>query len=162
MAKSTNAFVLFPPMHRASLCRNSSVARCHRITHTPRQPQRRMSDCIHWWGRWWPMERDLPFSGHWLSCTGCYQYLLNMKRLMYGIMLLQLSNSLGCFRPRTFFLKNGLDLFPWNSSISYLHTILSIMSMIVSGLGTVSPCGVRGRGWTTCLLCDGPILGLGF
>ena len=32
-------------------------------------------------------ERDdlwrLALSGHWLSCTGCYQYLLNMKYLMY-------------------------------------------------------------------------------
>ena len=48
-------------------------------------------------------------SGHWLSCSACYQYLLNMKCLMYGLLFLQLSTSLGCFCPWTFFLKNGLD-----------------------------------------------------
>ena len=48
---------------------------------------------------------------HWLCCTGCCQFLLNMKCMMYGLLFLQLSTSLG---------------------------------------------------WTTCLLCDGPILGLGF
>ena len=37
--------------------------------------------------------------------------------------VLQLSNTLGCFRPRTFFLKNGLDWLPLTSSISCLHTV---------------------------------------
>ena len=51
-------------------------------------------------GLWWPA---LP--GHWLSFTGFCQYLLYMKCLMYGLLFLQLSTSLGCFHPRTFFLK---------------------------------------------------------
>ena len=34
--------------------------------------------------------------------------------------------------------------------------------LYVSGLETDFPCGVWGRGWTTCFPCDGPILGLGF
>ena len=37
-------------------------------------------------GLWWPA-----LSGHWLSCTGCCQYLLNMKYLMYGLLSLLLS-----------------------------------------------------------------------
>ena len=56
-------------------------------------------------GLWWPV-----LSGHWLSCTGCYQYLLNMKWLMYWLPFLQLSTSLGCFLPRTFFLKKRIGL----------------------------------------------------
>ena len=36
----------------------------------------------------------------------------------------------------------------------YLHAILRIISRGVSGLATDSPCGVWGRGWTTCLLHD--------
>ena len=37
-------------------------------------------------GLWLPV-----FSGHWLSCTGCCQYLLNMKCLMYRPLFQQLS-----------------------------------------------------------------------
>ena len=91
-------------------------------------------------GLWWPA-----LSGHWLSCTGCCQYLLNTKYLMYGPLLLQFVHL-----PRTFFLKNGLGYFPWTSFVSHLHTILRIISRSVSG------------GWTTCLLCNGPILVLCF
>ena len=36
----------------------------------------------------------------------------------------------------------------------HLHAILRIISRGVSGLATDSPCGVWGRGWTTCLLHD--------
>ena len=64
--------------------------------------------CIGWYGErdalWWPA-----ISGHWLPCTGWCHHLLNMKCLMYGLLFLQMSTSLGCFRPRTFFLRNGLD-----------------------------------------------------
>ena len=49
----------------------------------------------------------------------------------------------------------SIDLF-----ISYLHTLLVIINRSVSGLATDSPCGVWGRGLTTCLLCNGPILGV--
>ena len=38
----------------------------------------------------------------------------------------------------------------------YLHAILRIISRGVSGIATDSPCGVWGRGWTTCLLHDSP------
>ena len=65
-------------------------------------------------GLWWTA-----LSGHWLSCTGCCQYLLNMNCLMYGLLLLK-----------------------WTSFISYLHTIPRKISRNVSGLATNSPCGV--------------------
>ena len=95
--------------------------------------------------------------GYRLSCTGCCQYSLNMKCLMYGILLLQLSISLGCFHPRTFFLKKRIGLVSIDLFISYLHTLLMIINRSVSGLVTDSPCCVWGRGLTICLLCNGPI-----
>ena len=45
---------------------------------------------------------------------------------------------------------------------SRLHAILRIISRGVSGLATDSPCGVWGRGWTTCLLHDIPFFGSHF
>ena len=106
---------------------------------------------------WWPA-----FSGHWLSSDGCYQYLLDMRCLMYGLMFLRLSTSLGSFHPRTFF---GLDSLDWTGSHGPLYIRFTYYiqynqrECCVSGLATDSPCGVLGRGWTTCLLGDGPILG---
>ena len=44
----------------------------------------------------------------------------------------------------------------------HLHAILRINSRGVSGLATDSPCGVWGRGWTTCLLHYSPIFGSHF
>ena len=44
----------------------------------------------------------------------------------------------------------------------HLHAILRIISRGVSGLATDSPCGVWGRGWTTCLLRDSPLFGSHF
>ena len=58
-------------------------------------------------------------------------------------------------------MKNGLDKIPGTSLIWDLHTILRIISRGVPGLATVCPFGVWGRGWTTCLLYDGTLLGLG-
>ena len=95
-------------------------------------------------------------SRHWFFCTGCCQYLLNMKCLMYVLLFLQLSTSLGCFRPRTFFLKNGLNR---------LYIIFTHYTQDYHAAGfhaTDYPYGVWGRGWTTCLLCGGPNLDLCF
>ena len=46
----------------------------------------------------------------------------------------------------------------------HLHAtcILRIISRGVSGLATDSPCGVWGRGWTTCLLHESPLFGSHF
>ena len=111
------------------------------------------SDCLQW-----PAQ-----SGNWLFCTGYWLYKLSMKWLMCWTLFLHISNSLGCFWPRTIFTKKDvLDKLPRTSSTWDLRTILKINSREVPGLATDSPCGVWGRGWTTCLLYDGPLLGLGF
>ena len=44
----------------------------------------------------------------------------------------------------------------------HLHAILRIISRGVSGLATDSPCGILGRGRTTCLLHDSPFFGSHF
>ena len=44
----------------------------------------------------------------------------------------------------------------------HLHAILRIISRGVSGLATDPPCGVWGRGWTTCLRHDSPLFGSHF
>ena len=44
----------------------------------------------------------------------------------------------------------------------HLHAILRIISRVVSGLATDSPCGGWGRWWTTCLLHDSPFFGSHF
>ena len=44
----------------------------------------------------------------------------------------------------------------------HLHVILRMISRGVSGLATDSPCGVTGRGWTTCPLHDSPLFGSHF
>ena len=44
----------------------------------------------------------------------------------------------------------------------HLHAILTIISRGASGLATDSPCGVWGRGWTTCLLHHSPLFGSHF
>ena len=46
-------------------------------------------------------------SGHWLSCTSCWQCSLNMESLMYSILFLHLSASLIWIFLWTFFFKNG-------------------------------------------------------
>ena len=64
-----------------------------------------------------------------------------------------ISTSLGCFCPRTIFSKKktiGLLVTKDN------HQRCSRLSY------TDSPCSVWGHGWTTCLLYDGPLLGLDF
>ena len=44
----------------------------------------------------------------------------------------------------------------------HLHAVLRMISRGVSGLAADSPCGVWGRGWTTCLLHDSPLFGSHF
>ena len=53
---------------------------------------------------WWPVLSD-----HRLSCIGYWQYLFSMKWLLYGILFLHSSISVGCFRPRIFFRTLKLD-----------------------------------------------------
>ena len=49
-------------------------------------------------------------------------------------------------------------MFPPTSFISYLHTIVRIISRKVSSIATDSPCDIWCRGLATCLLFKGPIL----
>ena len=114
--------------------------------------------CIDWWGKGWPMVA-CPFRP--LVVLDRCQYLLNMNFLMYGLLFLQLSTTIGCFRPRTFFEKR-IELV----SIDLLYFIFTFYAQDNQqkylSLATDSPCGVWGRGWITCLLCGGSILGLSF
>ena len=92
-------------------------------------------------------------SGHCLSCTGCWLYLLNMKQLMCGKSFLHISIFIWCFWPWIIFPnKNRLHRLPQTSSIWDLHSIVKIISRGAPGLATDSPCGVWGCGWTTCQL----------
>ena len=50
------------------------------------------------------------------------------------------------------FLNNGLDNTEWASFILDLHTKFRMISREVPGFAYGSPCGVWGRGWTTCPL----------
>ena len=85
-------------------------------------------------------------SGHWLSCTECWLYLLSMEWLMCGTHAV----STHIILTRTFlsthhlYEKNGLNKLSQTSSIWDLHTILSKISRGVPGLATHSPCGVWG------------------
>ena len=101
----------------------------------------------------------LPFSG-----TGCP--IPDVDNLC----LLCIDLCLGCcfyFQPPPWdvfvhwlcFSNNGLSKLQWTS---YLHAILRIISRGVSDLATDSLCGVWGRGWSTCLLRDSPLLGSHF
>ena len=95
-----------------------------------------------------------------LSYTGCWQYLLVMYWLMFGMLFLFINTSLGyVFVHGLCFSNNGLNKLPLTS---YLHAILRIISRGVSCLATDSPCGVWGRGWTTCLLHYSPLFGSHF
>ena len=48
------------------------------------------------------------FSGHWLFYNRCWLYLLSMKWLMCGTLILHINTSLGCFCPWTIFTKKRI------------------------------------------------------
>ena len=78
---------------------------------------------------------------------------------MFGMLFLLLTTSLGRFLSTDF----AFWITDWTCCHGpYLHAILRIISRSVSGLATDSPCGVWGRGWTTCLLHDSPLFGSHF
>ena len=66
--------------------------------------------------------------------------------------------------PRMFFCTDfAFQITDWTCCHGpHLHAILRIISRGVSGLATDSHCGVYGRGWTTCLLHDNPLIGSHF
>ena len=110
--------------------------------------------CVCWWGKGWPVvacpSRALVVLYRMLTIFACYvlTYVWDAVSI--------LTTSLGCFFHGICFSNNGLNKLPWTS---YLHVILRIISRDVSVLATDFPCGVWGRGWTTCLLHDSPLFG---
>ena len=94
----------------------------------------------------------LPLSRHWLSYPGCWQPLPIMYWLMFGMLFLFLTTSLACFS--TDFAFRITDLTSCHGPHNYMLYIRGVW-----GLANDYPCGVWGRGWTTCLLHDIPLLG---
>ena len=107
------------------------------------------------YGLWWPA---LP--GHWLSYTGCRLSLL----VMYWLFFVWDAVSNFNYLPKMFLSTDfAFRITDWTCCHGpHLHAILRIISRGVSGLAPDSPCGVWGRGWTTCLLHDSPLFGSHF
>ena len=89
----------------------------------------------HLYYLYWLMAKGIVYGGQPFPDTGCplsdVTNIYLMKCLMYGLLFLRLSTSLGSFHPRNFLFENGLDWFPCTPFILYLHTILSIISRCV-------------------------------
>ena len=102
----------------------------------------------------------MAYGGLLFPATGCPVPVVDNSMIysMYALMLLHLFTSLGCLCPRTFFLKNGWDQLSRTFFMSDLHIKRRIISRSVSIVATDSSCCVWDRGWTTCLLCGGPII----
>ena len=82
-----------------------------------------------------------------------FTFILCLVWLMFGMLIQHFSTSLGCFFFQWHSLFNkGLDNIQWASFISDVHTNFRIISRRVPGFEISFPCGVWGRGWTTCLL----------
>ena len=84
--------------------------------------------------------------------------------LIYTLGFLYISNSgfantllPGCFCPWTLSLNIGLNMFPLDSFMSCLHSLLMIFYRGVPGFVTDFPGGVWCRGLTTCPLYVGPL-----
>ena len=108
----------------------------------------------NWWEKGWTMV-VCPFRD-WLSCTGCCQYLLNMKCLIYGLLFLHVSTSWGCFFPRTFLLKPGWS--SYHGPLLYHIYILNQQECFrLSNWFSLWWFGVIDEPLAT--LCGGPILG---
>ena len=65
----------------------------------------------------------------------------------------------GCFHPWTFSLNIGLTMFPLDSFVSCLHSLLGYSTGEVQSFATDCPCGVWCRGLTTCPQYVGPLFG---
>ena len=94
-----------------------------------------------------------------VSYTGCWQSLLVMYWILCWDAASIFNHLPGMFLSTDF----AFRITDWTCCHGpHLHAILRIISRGVSGLATDSPCGVWGRGWTTCLLHDSPLFGSHF
>ena len=85
-----------------------------------------------------------------MSYTGCWQSLLVLCIDFYVWDAVSIFNHLARMFSSTDFTFGITD---WTCCHGlHFHAILRIISRGVSGLATDSPCGVWGRGWTTCHL----------
>ena len=91
----------------------------------------------------------LPFSG-----TGCPIWWWQSSFVMYLTFMFGILFLFFYFNhlPRMFLYTDlAFRMTDWTCCHGpHLHAILRIISRGVSGLATDSPCGVWGRGWTTC------------
>ena len=115
--------------------------------------------CVCWWGKGWPVvacpSQTLVVLHRMLTIFACY-----VLTFMFGTLFLFFNNHL----PRMFLSTDfAFRIMDWTCCHGpYLHAIIRIISRGVSSLATDSPCGVWGRGWTTCLLHDSPLFRLTF
>ena len=97
---------------------------------------------------------------HWLSYTGCWQSLLVMYWLMFGMLFPFLITSLGCFCPRTLLFEQRTE----QVAMDFIFTCYTKDNQ--PGCFRLSNWfslqAVRGRGWTTCLLHDSSLFGSHF
>ena len=114
-----------------------------------------MSLCVCWCGRGWPVvacpSRALVVLYRMLTIFACYVfdfYVWDAVSIFNHLPKVFLSTDFA-FRIKDWTCCHG----------PHLHAILRIITGGVSGLATDSPCGVWGRGWTTCLLHDSPLFG---
>ena len=85
-----------------------------------------------------------------LTIFACYVLIF-----MFWMLFFILTTSLWCFVHGFYF-----RITDWTCCHGpHLHAMLRIISRDVSGLAADSPCGVWGRGCTTCLLHDSPLFG---
>ena len=64
--------------------------------------------CIDWWWKGWPMVA-CPFR-HWVSCTGCCQYLLNNEMFNVWATVSTIVRLPGIFPPTDFPFENRMGL----------------------------------------------------
>ena len=114
--------------------------------------------CVCWWAKGWPVvacpSRALVVLYRMLTIFACYVFDF------YVWDAVSIFNHL----PRMFLSTDfAFRITDWTCCHGpHLHAILKVISRGVSCLATDSPCGVWGRGWTTCLLHDSPLFGSHF
>ena len=105
-----------------------------------------------------PMEEGMAWGGLPFPCTGCPIPDVDNLCLLGIDFYVWDANSIFTHLPRMFlstdFVFRITDCTCYHGP--HFHAILRIISSGASGLVTDSPCGVWGRGWTTCLLHDSP------